>query len=284
MRLSLHDRNRVGELRFIIPLHDINEKPTMAGLYSRVYRVQYYPFAKDRRNLHAYSGLQSASTAQSRDAVSTRSRRGTPASDGRPPRGPRHHAVHTVERNTAMDSTRIVNSPDGGTDIWRATDLEFLDFWERKTRLGDLFRRWQRARGPDGTVPHTPGFDLSDLRSGCKDRDWPPHCLPKFFRADVDPGAPADFRITAPGAGFEEAPLCTLFRPILRDALFADLLLCHGLREALYQQIYQKISGDEQCYVRLLLPTVDEMGNVHRIYGISRPLYAEQELVHWSTT
>lgn len=181
-----------------------------------------------------------------------------------------------------MDSTRIVTDPDGNTDIWRATDLEFMDFWERATPLGDLFRLWQAAHGGDGGLPQQPDFDPPAFRTGAPYRPWPAHRLPEVFLADTDPAAPTVFRITAPAAGFRNRSLGGLFRPILRDALFSDLMLCQGLRAPVYQQIYQRVSGDERCYVRLLLPTAADDGNVGRIFGISRPLYAEQELMHWS--
>lgn len=184
-----------------------------------------------------------------------------------------------------MDSTRIVTSPNGVTDIWRATDLEFLDFWERKTSLGDLYQRWQEARPHDDAMPRAADFGLHDAPpppAPC--RPCSSHGLPELFYADADPSAPADFRITAPAAGLTAQRLRALFPPILRDALFADLMLCQGLRKPLYQQIYQKVSGDERCYVRLLLPTVDGEGHIGRIFGASRPLFAEQELVHWSAS
>jgi len=184
-----------------------------------------------------------------------------------------------------MDSTRIVTNPDGMTDIWRATDLEFIDFWERTTTLGDLYHRWQAARRRDGAMPQTADFDPSDIPCTQLQRPFPaPGHLPDLFHADADPAAPADFRVTAPAAGLYSMQLCTLFYPILRNALFSDLMLCQGLRKPLYQQIYQKVSGDERCYVRLLLPTVDGQGHIRRIFGASRPLYAEQELVHWSAS
>jgi hypothetical protein len=183
-----------------------------------------------------------------------------------------------------MDSTRIVTDPDGNTDIWRATDLEFLDFWERKTQIGNLFKCWQDARSDDGTPPQAEDVDLAVFRQGPRRGHPQINRIPDLFYADADPNAPTDFRITAPSAGLADAPLGSLFRPILRDALFSDLMLCQGLRTPLYQQIYQNVSGDERCYVRLLLPTVDVQGTIRRIYGISRPLYAEQELMHWSAT
>jgi hypothetical protein len=184
-----------------------------------------------------------------------------------------------------MDSTRIVTNQDGMTDIWRATDLEFIDFWERVTGLGDLYQRWQAARTRNGTMPRAADFDVSDIPPvRPQGHGGAPDHLPDIFRADADPATPADFRITAPAAGLRSARLCTLFRPILRNALFSDLMLCQGLRKPLYQQIYQKVSGDERCYVRLLLPTVDGQGQIRRIHGASRPLYAEQELVHWSAS
>jgi hypothetical protein len=183
-----------------------------------------------------------------------------------------------------MDSTRIVTDPDGNTDIWRATDLEFLDFWERTTQLGDLYKRWQDARSEDGALPQAVDGVRAIFEADQRHGRPPTSRLPDLFQATADPNAPTDFRITAPSAGLADAPLNDLFRPILRDALFSDLMLCQGLRTPLYQQIYQNVSGDERCYVRLLLPTADTNGNVGRIFGISRPLYAEQELAHWSAT
>jgi hypothetical protein len=182
-----------------------------------------------------------------------------------------------------MDSTRIVTNPDGMTDIWRATDLEFIDFWERATALGDLYHRWHAARRRNGAMPQAADFDLSDIPCA-QPRHRAPECLPELFHADADPAAPADFRVTAPATGLHSVRLCSLFHPILRNALFSDLMLCQGLRKPLYQQIYQKVSGDERCYVRLLLPTVDGQGHIRRIFGASRPLYAEQELMHWSAS
>jgi len=184
-----------------------------------------------------------------------------------------------------MDSTRIVTNQDGMSDIWRATDLEFIDFWERVTGLGDLYQRWQDARTRGGAMPRSADFDVSGIRlARSQVHGGAPDHLPDIFHADADPSAPADFRITASAAGLRGARLCTLFYPILRNALFSDLMLCQGLRKPLYQQIYQKVSGDERCYVRLLLPTVDGQGHIRRILGASRPLYAEQELMHWSAS
>lgn len=182
-----------------------------------------------------------------------------------------------------MDSTRIVTNPDGMTDIWRATDLEFIDFWERTTTLGDLYQRWQAGRLRDGAMPRTADFETTGIPGTPLHGPAPDH-LPDLFHADADPATPADFRITAPAAGLRDVRLCTLFNPILRNALFSDLMVCQGLRKPLYQQIYQKVSGDERCYVRLLLPTIDGEGKIRRIFGASRPLYAEQELVHWSAS
>jgi len=184
-----------------------------------------------------------------------------------------------------MDSIRIVTNQNGMTDIWRATDLEFIDFWERATGLGHLYQRWQAARPRDGAMPRTAEFDVSDIPVlQPQDQNRAADHLPELFHADADPAAPADFRITAQTARLRRIRLCTLFNPILRNALFSDLMLCQGLRKPLYQQIYQKISGDERCYVRLLLPTVDGQGHIRRIFGASRPLYAEQELMHWSAS
>ena len=183
-----------------------------------------------------------------------------------------------------MDSTRIVTDPDGNTDIWRATDLEFLDFWERTTQLGELFRQWRVTQSDGDAVPRTEDFDRQVSRTEWRNGQCAAHYLPDLFHADAEPSAPADFLITAPSTGVKRKHLSGLFRPILRDALFSDLMLCLGTRAPLYQQIYQKVSGDTRCYVRLLLPTADDQGNIRRIYGISRPLYAEQELVHWSAS
>ena len=184
-----------------------------------------------------------------------------------------------------MDSTRIVTNPDGMTDIWRATDLEFIDFWERTTTLGDLYHRWHAARRRTGTMPEAIDFEQFDSAWAPPQSPAPaPGHLPDLFHADADPATPADFRVTAPAAGLHDVRLCSLFHPILRNALFSDLMLCQGLRKPLYQQIYQKVSGDERCYVRLLLPTVDGQGHIRRIFGVSRPLYAEQELMHWSAS
>ena len=91
-----------------------------------------------------------------------------------------------------------------------------------------------------------------------------------------------EFRLTVPGTPVRGQPLDSLFSPILRDALISDLMLCQGSRQPMYQQIYQNVSAFKQCYVRLLLPTVDAQDTVQRIYGVCRPLYAEQELMHWS--
>jgi len=184
-----------------------------------------------------------------------------------------------------MDSTRIVTNPNGMTDIWRATDLEFIDFWERTTVLGDLYQRWHAVRRQNGAMPQAADFDPADtLYTHAQGSAPAADHLPDRFHADTDPAAPADFRITALANGLRSVQLCTLFHPILRNALFSDLMLCQGLRKPLYQQIYQKVSGDERCYVRLLLPTVDGHGHIRRIFGASRPLYAEQELVHWSAS
>jgi hypothetical protein len=191
-----------------------------------------------------------------------------------------------------VDTTRIVTNAYGTTDIWRATDLEFLDFWERATALGRLHQAWQAIRARDAALPATgeftpPTFDPqvfaavlpagAPATAGCD-----PHCLPQLFYADTPPEAPMAVRITVPGTSVQQAPLDGLFSPILQDALISDLLLCRGTREPMYQQIYQKVSAIERCYVRLLLPTADADNRVQRIFGVCRPLYAEQELMHWS--
>jgi hypothetical protein len=183
-----------------------------------------------------------------------------------------------------VDTTRIVTNAYGTTDIWRATDLEFLDFWERATKLGDLYRMWQAIRNRRSALPTSEEFSLPifDMNAPAS-AECVPHCLPDLFYADTPRDAPMEVRLTAPGTKVQGRPLDDLFRPILRDALISDLMLCQGSREPMYQQIYQNVSAFERCYVRLLLPTADRRGTVQRIYGVCRPLYAEQELMHWST-
>lgn len=182
-----------------------------------------------------------------------------------------------------MDNTRIVTNALGTTDIWRATDLEFLDFWERTTALGGLYRKWQAIHTTRSALPATDEFDLPifDVNAPAS-AEYAPYCLPDLFYADTPPEAPMEFRLTVPGTPVRGQPLDSLFSPILRDALISDLMLCQGSRQPMYQQIYQNVSAFKQCYVRLLLPTVDAQDTVQRIYGVCRPLYAEQELMHWS--
>lgn len=182
-----------------------------------------------------------------------------------------------------MDTTRIVTNTLGTADIWRATDLEFLDFWERATALGDLYRTWQSIRERRSALPATGDFNLPLFDMAAPgSAECLPHCLPDLFYADLPPDAPMEVRLTVPGTPVREQPLESLFSPILRDALVSDLMLCQGSCEPMYQQIYQNVSAFKQCYVRLLLPTVDARDTVQRIYGVCRPLYAEQELMHWS--
>jgi hypothetical protein len=186
--------------------------------------------------------------------------------------------------STDVDTTRIVTNALGTTDIWRATDLEFLGFWERATALGDLYRTWQAMRERRSALPATRDFDLPIFDVNAPSAaESTPYCLPDLFYADMPPEAPMEVRLTVPGTAVRGEPLENLFSPVLRDALISDLMLCQGSREPMYQQIYQNVSAFKRCYVRLLLPTVNERDVVQRVYGVCRPLYAEQELMHWST-
>ena len=185
---------------------------------------------------------------------------------------------------TAVDTTRIVSNKDGTTDIWRATDLEFLDFWERSTGLGALYENWRALRRHSPMPPSAEDFNPPMYRAaGCATRGWVAHRVPELFFVDIDPDTPMDFRLSVPGTPMRNRPLRNVFSPILCDALCSDLMLCQGLRQPMYQQIYQKVAGTEACYVRLMLPTLDQLSFVTRIYGICRSLYAEQELTHWNT-
>ena len=179
-----------------------------------------------------------------------------------------------------METTRIVNNDSGTADVWRATDLEFLDFWERSTKLGDLFAAWSDLSNAVRSLPVDTTFRT------IFGRNFPTapiaeDCLPLMFIAEPSPGAALDFLISVPGDGARGRPLHGLFQPILRDTLFTDLMLCHGTREPMYQQIFQRVLGRESSYVRLLLPTAADDGDVAAVYGICRPLYAEQDLTHW---
>ena len=181
-----------------------------------------------------------------------------------------------------METTRIVNNSSGTADVWRATDLEFLDFWERSTKLGGLFLAWSELSNAVRSLPRDAEYRRVFAReypaetvAGDSDR------LPEMFIAEPTPGAALEFVISHPNDATGGYPLSILFEPILCDTLFTDLMLCQGTREPMYQQIHQRVQDMERSYVRLLLPTAGGDGDVAAIYGICRPLYAEQELKQW---
>lgn len=181
-----------------------------------------------------------------------------------------------------METTRIVNNSSGTADVWRATDLEFLDFWERSTKLGGLFMAWSELSHAVKSLPRDAEYRRVFVRDcSTETTDDDSDRLPEMFIAEPSPGPALEFAILQPDDATAGRPLSTLFEPILRDTLFTDLMLCQGTREPMYQQIHQRVRDTERSYVRLLLPTAGDDGSVAAIYAICRPLYAEQELKQW---
>ena len=187
-----------------------------------------------------------------------------------------------------MDSTKIVRNPDGSTDIWRASDLglALLPILEHGTRLGHAYRVWRRCVGDTrDMLPRADDFHLRLVEEEAPWIDDPlENMLPNPFIADTAPECPGDFRISVPKANVFQRALRDIAVPLFQRALFSDLVFCKGVQEPLYQQIRQTVLGQDDVYIRILLPTVDEENTVCRIHAVSRPLVTSHALIRGTVT
>lgn len=181
-----------------------------------------------------------------------------------------------------VNSTKVIRNSDGGTDIWRASDLglALLPILEHGTRLGHAYGVWRRCIGDAGDA--LPRADSFHLQLAEEEAPWTVESiesiLPNPFVADTAPECPGDFRISVPKANVFQRALRDIAEPLFQRALFSDLVFCKGVQEPLYQQIRQTVLGQDDIYIRILLPTVDEENNVCRIHAVSRPLVAARTL------
>ena len=170
-----------------------------------------------------------------------------------------------------MDSTLVATNPDGSTDSWRSTDIDLgaIWYWDRDTVLQKSYDAWSRLGHPPMSSQFAPALEGLFTGPGSDAAENPGACL---FYAETGRTNPFDYRIVTPHNDRPSVRLRDVQPALLRTALMSDLNICKYTFMPCYQQIWRKVGGNAKDAVRLLLPTIDEAGDVHRIYGLSRPV------------
>jgi hypothetical protein len=173
-----------------------------------------------------------------------------------------------------MDCTFTIPNGDKAPARWRCTNRDLKEFWMREPgeSLGIAWDMWQLSRDtnalPDpfmGTMPD----DFHDV--GC-----PPHTdrfrpsLAEAYYAEVAARHPMQYLWVTPGE--PPAYLWQIRSELIQRVLLADLVHCKGAARPFYHQIEQDCDGHHYRYMRLMLPVVDDEGEVCRIYAFCRPL------------
>lgn len=185
-----------------------------------------------------------------------------------------------------MESVFTIPNGDKPPDRWRSTCGSYREFRaaESPGSLGEVMSLWRlftpadrrRAARP---VESDPRRDDGRADPGSRefgDFNAPPSV--RLFRpspadachADVSAPSPHDFLWSVPG--FPPVRLEDIASAILQKALAWDLLVCKELAHPFYHRIEQDIDAVVHRYRRLLLPVVDDRGEVCRIYAFGRPL------------
>jgi len=149
--------------------------------------------------------------------------------------------------------------------------ISLNDFAEREsgTLLDTIFYYWDALRGDGRELPNVRHFDLRDI----------------FGEASQDSMSAVITKATDPenfvlvnhgtsqlgpfGADLEGKRLCDVPSAIHARASAFEYQQCKSLRRPFYHEVDQVIGGISRHYVRIMLPLVDDRGDVVKIaYGI----------------
>lgn len=173
-----------------------------------------------------------------------------------------HSPIETVSETIGFDEqTRSLYS------------LEAFKAREKGTVLMHFYHYWVTLPIGQGGIPH------EDV---CRPKEHlPPNVAARVSWIDTSAEDPQQFIVrdhvasTIPGLGIElsDRPLCDI--PALdmhTTACAVEYLFCKHERTPMYHEIEQLISGLKRHYTRIMLPVMNDAGDVNRIYYATRQI------------
>ena len=124
---------------------------------------------------------------------------------------------------------------------------------EHGTDIGILYARWRHL----GSPPHKNRFRPRSANAAC-------------FRVSSE--FPIDYVYTSTDEPTQMIPMRKLGNELMQQQATDDLLRVKDSCEPLYQQVIHRIGQTEMYFRRILLPVVDDAGQVELIYSATRQL------------
>ncbi len=129
--------------------------------------------------------------------------------------------------------------------------IELVQQVEQNTDIGNLYTKWRKL----GSPPHKNKFQPRGINTGC-------FLVSKEF--------PIDYVYTSTGVSLEILPLREMESELVQRQAMDDLLLVKETCEPLYQQVIHRMARFELCFRRILLPVINDNGQVDTIYTATR--------------
>jgi hypothetical protein len=190
----------------------------------------------------------------------------------------------------AMDSTIVLSTANGQSDIWRWTDRSLNELWhtESNTVIGNAFMTWISARTSSVSAlstrfPHRPHstFDPYDAPSviglhALEDLYPPPVAdfidfdNEGMFYVETDVDHPGDFVVVTPHR--QPVRIRDIPSKLIRRAFISDFTIRKGYARPCFEQIEHSTNGEKRSYMRILLPICNSICQVTRVYAICRSL------------
>ena len=144
-------------------------------------------------------------------------------------------------------------------------DSAYIESWEKRTAIGDLYKRWTAARSDD-CPPTVHQF-----------KAWGDGIL----RADVRSDYPFDFKLVSTGRSPTVASLRRVYDTesrVIQQQFFNDLLHVKETATPLLQTVEHRFNENgewnEVAFARVLLPVVNHENRTVMIYSTTRPIGA----------
>lgn len=129
--------------------------------------------------------------------------------------------------------------------------IELLMEVEHNTDIGILYSRWRHL----GEPPHKNRFHPRSANAAC-------------FRVASE--LPMDFEYTSTDEPTQTLSIREFDNELMQNQAMDDLLLVKETCEPLYQQVIHRIGPVEGCFRRILLPAIDDEGQVELVYSATR--------------
>lgn len=136
---------------------------------------------------------------------------------------------------------------------------------EHDTDIGMLYTRWRQY----GSPPHAANFQVQGANVG---------------RFRVSSENPSEFTYAEADDDAEVLAVEKFDNPLIRNQMLDDLMLVKETGEPLYQQVIHRADEREMCFRRVLLPVIDDEGDVELIYtstrqfGLAEPTLLRKEM------